>query len=182
METVRIIGFDEDIKPGSGYVALEEGVYEFVYCGYTQGNTNPKNGGESYPTGIAKLRARNLLSGEEIDTEESFTMTEKYEWKLSAFWKSLGASEHILENGSKKVKQGWNSMVGQHGVFEVIKTKDKNGKLRENGEPVFYMNKNFIEPDKAPEAIQMWKSKKPTEQTPAPAQPAQSKPSWSTGW
>lgn len=175
MDENRIIGFDEDVE-AKAFVSLDEGLYQFTYCGYAQGNTNPRDGGMSYPTGIAKLKAVNVVTNEEIDTEESFIMTTKYEWKLSQFWKSLGAQERQNPNGKKTVPQGWNSMQGQRGYFEVTKTADKNGKKRDDGTPVTYTNKTFIDPVKVPEVMEKWKNKGQAVQ----AQPAPQTQSW--GW
>lgn len=159
----RIIGFDEEVE-ASSYVALEEGLYRFTYCGYTQGNTNPRYGGESFPTVIAKLKAMSVADGLEVETEETFIMTTKWQWKLGQFWKSLGAEERQTPDGRKKVPQGWKSMVGRKGYFEVVKVKSKDGTKT-------YTNKNFIEPSKVQDTQEKWAKKA---QEPAKA--------WSQGW
>lgn len=199
MTEERIISFDEDVE-ASSFVILDEGLYQFAYCGYTQGNTNPKDGGQSFPTAIAKLKVRNAVSGEEFDAEEIFIMSSKWQWKLSQFWKSLGAQERQLPNGKKSVPQGWNTMVGQRGYFEVTKsvsTKDASKT---------YTNKNFIEPEKVQEHCEKWgvaypgqattwvqpQAVQPTQTWNQPAQqqswnqpaqaPAQQTNNWSQGW
>lgn len=175
MTDERIIGFDEEVE-SKAYVALDEGIYMFTYLGYTSGNTNAQNGGTSYPTGIAKLKAQNVVTGDEIDTEETFIMTTKWERKLSQFWKSLGSQEIERPDGTKSVRQGWSSMVGQRGYFEVTKTQAKDGRKRDDGTPVVYTNKNFVDPSKVHDKIEQWKNKAMN------AQPAQPAPKQSWGW
>lgn len=152
----RILSFDEDVEV-SEYVRLDEGVYEFTYCGYTEGNTNPKDGGVSYPTAIIKMNARNAITGDELETDETIIMTTKWQWKLSQLWLSLGCEEYQDERGNKKVKSGWRSAVGRRGYFEV--TENAGKKLKDDGTPVMYRNKKFLAPSEVQEAITTWRAK-----------------------
>lgn len=172
----RIIGFTEEVEESS-FVTLDEGLYEFIYCGYTTGNTNPKDGGQSYPTAIAKLKANNVFTGEVIDTTETFIMTDRWQWKLAQFWKSLGCEERMKPDGKKTVLQGWESKVSCKGYFEATKSK-KAGAEKE------YVNKSFIEPDMVMKKKEEWSKKNAfTTPTPAPAQTAQpTTNTWSKGW
>lgn len=170
MNEEKIIGFDDEVEV-KDFVALDEGVYKFTYCGYTKGNTNPRDGGISYPTGIAKLKLENVMTGEVLESDETFIMTQKWMWKLTQFWKSLGAKERQTPDGKKTVQQGWNSMVGQRGYLEVTKTPAKDGRKKEDGTPVVYTNKNFIEPEKVNEVMEKYKAKE---------QPKEKAQSW--GW
>ena len=172
-----IIGFDEDVEPGTGFQQLEEGLYEFTYCGYTQGNTQPKDGGQSFPTAVVKLKAKNAFTGEETETSETIIMTTKWQWKMAQLWKSLGCEEYQRTDGSKRVKSGWNSAIGRHGYFEVTKSTPKDGRKHDDGTPVVYTNKNFVEPEKVAEVTEKWR-KKFDQSAPQP-QPAQT--TWNTG-
>lgn len=180
MNEERIISLDEDVE-ASSFVILDEGLYQFTYCGYAQGNTNPKDGGQSFPTAIAKLKVRNVLTGVETDAEETFIMTTKWQWKLSAFWRSLGMQERQSPSGKKTVPQGWKTMIGQRGWFEVTKSASKDGSKT-------YTNKNFIEPEKVQEYCEKWGFIQPTQGNAwTPSQPAQNQQvpasnSWSQGW
>ncbi len=176
MNEERIIGFDEEVS-ASTYVELDEGIYQFEYCGYTTGNTNPQNGGQSFPTGIAKLKAKNIANGQEIEVTETFIMSSKWMWKLSNFWKSLGAQEHQSPTGEKTVPQGWKTMVGQRGYFEAVKSPSKDGTKT-------YTNKNFIAPADVQTTVDKWKLNHPQAAVyqPAPAPQPQSNSWGSQGW
>lgn len=177
----RIIGFDEDVEPGSGFVQLDEGLYEFTYCGYTQGNTQPRDGGQSFPTAVVKLQAKNVFTGEESETSETFIMTTKWQWKMAQLWKSLSCEEYQRADGTKRVKSGWTSAVGRRGFFEVTKTAPKDGRKHDDGTPVMYTNKNFIEPAKAAEVTEKWRKKFGQNSGQPVQQPQPAQASWNAG-
>lgn len=171
----RALSFEEDVEPSS-FVQLDEGVYKFEYCGYSQGNTQPRDGGQSFPTAIVSMKARNVLTGEEMDVTETFTMSTKWQWKLSQFWKSLGSQEYQAPDGKMKVKQGWNSMIGKRGWFEVTRSVGK--KAREDGTFPEYTNKTFLEPEKVDAAIEKYSKQNNPYQQPAQPAPQQTTPTW----
>lgn len=158
MNEVYEIGFDEEVE-ASSFVRLEEGFYRFTYCGYSVGHTTSNDGGPTFKTGIAKLKVYNLFTKEEFDTEETFIMNSKLLWKISQFWLSLGAQKKKNAAGKDVVPQGWESMISFRGYMEVVKTKDKNGRTDDSGNPIYYTNKNFIAPENVEAVQKKWAQK-----------------------
>lgn len=165
MDDYTIIGLETEVED-NGFQAMEDGLYEFEYAGFNQGNHEPTaSDNHSYPTVILQLKARNVTTGAEYKTTETLKMIQKFQWKISRFFASLGATPNPATG---KIKPGWNSDIGKRGYF----VAETSTFTRNDGKEGSYQNKTFLAPaDVAAEKAKRGISAGPV--TPQPvAQPA----------
>lgn len=163
MDDYTIIGLETEVED-NGYQAMEDGLYEFEYAGFTQGNHEPTQADpHSYPTVILQLKARNVATGQECKASETLKMIKKFQWKVSRFFASLGA---VPNPATGKIKPGWSSDIGKRGYFMATTNTFK----RNDGKEGSYQNKDFLSPaDAAAEKAKLTSAAAP-ESAPAQSQ------------
>ena len=98
---------------GNGYVLLDEGDYDFTVTGFERGRHN----------GSAKIPACNkAIVTLSIDTpngvaeiKENFILYKTLEWKISAFFRSLGLKKH-----GERLTMDWDHVLGAAGRAHII--------------------------------------------------------------
>lgn len=168
----EVIGFDEEVE-GSSFQQLPDGLYLYTYLGYITGNhAADQYDDHNYPTAIVKLKLENAETHEEFETQETFKMIKKAQWKIHRFFESMG----IVKNPETgKIKPAWQSGIGRTGAVELETSEFK----KNDGTTGKYQQKNFLTAEAYEEKLKAKKATQPTQpqQNAAQTQPNQ----WNTG-
>lgn len=125
----------EDDSEGGQAVILEEGDYEFEVTEFTRGRFN---GSTKIP---ACNRAELVLT---IKTDkgnalcwENLLLVAKLEWKMSAFFRSIGQKEH-----GQKLKPDWSKVLGAKGKahFKPEEYTTNSGETRKKNTLTHYID------------------------------------------
>ena len=110
----NILDWDSTIEDdGTGFVLLEEGDYDFTVTGFERGRHN----------GSAKIPACNkaivTLSIETpngvAEIKENLILYKTMEWKISAFFRSLGMKKH-----GERLVMDWDKVLGAAGRAHIV--------------------------------------------------------------
>ncbi len=134
----EVISMEEEVVDNS-FQPLPDGIYEFKYLGYTNGNHSPDKYDEhSYPTVICDLEVADGQGGSRM-MKETLKMIKKAQYKIAHFFISLGVQPNP-DTGT--VKPAWNSAIGQVGTVKL-----ETIKLRNSGND--YQTRTFLSPEDA---------------------------------
>lgn len=109
-------GWDDEIQRDDSYVLLPEGDYRFTVQKVERGRYSPKPGAKIPPCNQAAVTF--LVAGETLT--ENFILHSKMEWKLSAFYASIG-----MKAQGEKVRMNWPGVVGRSGFCRITIEKYK---------------------------------------------------------
>lgn len=125
----------EDDSEGGAVVILDEGDYDFEVREFTRTRYQ----------GSAKVPACNKAELVlEVKTDdgtalcwENLLMVKKLEWKMSAFFRSIGQKKH-----GEKLKPNWNAVIGAKGRahFKPEEYTNKDGEIRKKNVLVRYID------------------------------------------
>ena len=110
----NILDWDSAIEDdGQGFVLLDEGDYDFTVTGFERGRHN----------GSAKIPACNkAIVTLSIDTpngvaeiKENLILYKTMEWKISAFFRSLGMKKH-----GERLVMDWDKVLGAAGRAHIV--------------------------------------------------------------
>lgn len=119
IEAGRELEWDEEVKKGSEFIVLPEGIYNFRVESFEPGKS--KGTGNIPPCKMAIIKIR-IFNGEQSTlVTEYFTLWSTLEWKISEFFESIGVKE---VNG--KFPQKWKEAPGSTGRCNVIVEKYKD--------------------------------------------------------
>lgn len=112
--TDRILDWDSAIEDdGNGFVLLPEGDYEFVVSGFERGQ---HNGSANIPRCPKAILTLSITSPEGVvQLKQDLFLCGKMEWKIAAFFRSLGLKKH----GERLVPQ-WDKVQGEAGHAHVV--------------------------------------------------------------
>lgn len=132
---------DED----SGFRLLEEGTYPFIVTGLERSRFEGSDKMAPCPKAIVSL-AVILPDGTMPPLEESLLLNSKMAFKVSQFFKSIGAP---VDPETRKVRIDWNGIEGKEGMAKVgIRTYAK----RDGSEGKANQVERFLSPDEAAQA------------------------------
>ena len=138
MADVTLLDWDDEIENDgndSEFVVLESGDYKFSVAKFERGHYTPSASAKTPACNMAIVTLKISTSGGDCFIRENFPMASTMEWKISAFFRSIGMKQH-----GEKLKMDWQGAVGREGLARITKDPgEKNG--------VFFNHvKNFIDP------------------------------------
>ena len=121
MSDTRVFDWDDEIEYDGeerSYVVLEEGDYTFEVTKFERGHYTPSADAKTPSCNMAIVTLK--ISTEEGDAYilEKFPLASTMEWRISAFFRSIGLKKH-----GEKLKMKWNEAIGCKGRAHVTKTK-----------------------------------------------------------
>ena len=129
MENNADMGFefdwDSEIKNDSEFIVLPEGDYDFVVKGFERGR---HNGSEKLPPcnkAILKIEIGDG-QGKKVTIEHNLFLHSSCEWRLCAFFESIGARRH-----GEPLRMNWNNVVGAKGRCKVYVDEFKSNRTGE---------------------------------------------------
>ena len=109
-----ILDWDSAIEDdGQGFVLLDEGDYEFTVTGLERGRHNGSAKIPACNKAILTLSVETSTGVAQIKT--SLLLYKSVEWKLSAFFRSIGMKKH-----GERLVMDWNRVLGATGMAHFI--------------------------------------------------------------
>lgn len=110
----NIMDWDSAIEDdGQGFVLLEEGDYEFTVTGFERGR---HNGSAKIPACNKAILTLSVDSPSGVaEIKESLILYKTMEWKISAFFRSIGMKKH-----GERLVMDWDHVLGATGRAHVI--------------------------------------------------------------
>ena len=134
---VMLLDWDDEIENDGGgeFVTLEEGDYDFTVVKFERGHYTPSKTAKTPACNQAEMTLKIESDNGECFIKENFPMASTMEWKISAFFRSIG-----MKQRGEKLRMDWQGAVGEKGRAHI--TKDPGTK---NG--VYFNNvERFIDP------------------------------------
>lgn len=123
-DEIKILDWDDEIENdgNGGFITLEEGDYNFEVFKFERGHYTP--GPDSKIPACNQAIITLKISTKEGDAFviERFPLASNMEWKLSAFFRSIGLKKH-----GEKLKMKWNESIGCKGKAHITKTEGSKG-------------------------------------------------------
>lgn len=119
-EEVKVFDWDDDILDDGAqqtFVTLEEGDYEFEVTKFERGHYTPKAGAKTPACNQANITLKVSTENGDCFIQEKFPLASTMEWKISAFFRSIGLKQH-----GEKLKMSWNDALGRKGKAHITKT------------------------------------------------------------
>jgi len=112
--------WDSEISRESEFVLLPDGEYEFTVTNMERQRFDGSD--KMAPCPMAKVTLEVLSRDGNVTISDRLLLNSKLEWKLSAFFGSIGQKKH-----GDKLKMNWGAVVGSTGHAK-IGTREYNGK------------------------------------------------------
>ena len=140
-EEVKVFDWDDEIVNDgneTAFVTLEPGDYDFEVVKFERGTFTPKAGGKTPACNQAIVTLKISTDKGDCFIQDKFPMASTMEWKISAFFRSIGMKKH-----GEALKMDWNGSIGESGRATITKTKGEK-------QDVFFNNiKTYLDPVKA---------------------------------
>lgn len=110
----NIMGWDDVIEDdGNGFVLLEEGDYDFTVTGFERGR---HNGSAKIPACNKAIITLSIDSPQGVvEIKENLILYKTMEWKISAFFRSLGLKKH-----GERLTMDWDHVLGAAGRAHIV--------------------------------------------------------------
>lgn len=119
-EEIKVFDWDDEIEDDGeqySFVTLEEGDYEFEVIKFERGHYTPKAGAKTPACNQANITLKIETKDGDCYITENFPLAATMEWKISAFFRSIGLKKH-----GEKLSMKWNETIGLKGKAHVTKT------------------------------------------------------------
>ena len=137
-EEVMIFDWDDEIQDDGEqkvFVTLEEGDYDFEVTKFERGHYTPKANAKTPACNQANMTLKIHTDNGDCFITENFPLASTMEWKISAFFRSIGLKKH-----GEKLQMKWADAIGLKGRAHITKTAGKK-------ENTFFNNVGyFIDP------------------------------------
>lgn len=120
MEETKVFDWDDEIQDDGSqqeFITLEEGDYEFEVYKFERGHYTPKSGAKTPACNQANVTLKITTDAGDTYVTERFPLASTMEWKISAFFRSIGLKKH-----GEKLKMQWNEAIGLKGRAHIVKT------------------------------------------------------------
>lgn len=124
------LDWDSEISAESDFSPIKDGKYAFEVVGFERGYYDPQPGSKMIACHTADLRLR--LVGEQGpvgELRQRLFMTKKMEWRLSAFFVSIGQKKK-----GEPFAPNWQKIIGSQGMCEVVRRMNKDGSTSDYSE------------------------------------------------
>ena len=110
----NIMGWDDVIEDdGNGFILLEEGDYDFTVTGFERGR---HNGSAKIPACNKAIITLSIDSPQGVaEIKENLILYKTMEWKISAFFRSLGLKKH-----GERLTMDWDHVLGAAGRAHIV--------------------------------------------------------------
>lgn len=110
----NIMGWDDVIEDdGNGFILLEEGDYDFTVSGFERGR---HNGSAKIPACNKAIITLSIDSPQGVaEIKENLILYKTMEWKISAFFRSLGLKKH-----GERLTMDWDHVLGAAGRAHIV--------------------------------------------------------------
>lgn len=137
-DEVMIFDWDDEIQDDGEqkvFVTLEEGDYDFEVTKFERGHYTPKANAKTPACNQANMTLKVHTDNGDCFITENFPLASTMEWKISAFFRSIGLKKH-----GEKLQMKWTDAIGLKGRAHITKTAGKK-------ENTFFNNVGyFIDP------------------------------------
>jgi len=120
-----LLEWDDDVQGGDEYIILPDGDYNFEVTAFERQRYSPKEDSKIPACNQAVLKIKIETSEGVCVITYNLFLVKKMEWKISEFFRSIGASE----NAEGKIRMDWNSVFGATGRAK-IGSREYNGETR----------------------------------------------------
>lgn len=138
MNEVKVLDWDDEIEDDGAqrdFVTLEEGDYEFEVVKFERGHYTPGPDAKTPACNQANITLMVATDQGDCFIKENFPLASTMEWKISAFFRSIGLKKH-----GEKLKMRWQDSIGCTGKAHITKREG-------NKEGVYFNNVGyFIDP------------------------------------
>lgn len=136
MSDIVLFDWEDEIeKDGedTSFVILEPGDYDFEVSKYERGRYTPSESAKTPPCNQVEVTLCIQTSKGTAYIKDRFPLASTFEWKLSAFFRSIGLKKH-----GEKLKMEWDKAVGLKGRAKIIKVEgNKEGLYFNNVDKYF---------------------------------------------
>lgn len=143
-EETKVFDWDDEIEydgEDKSFVIVEEGDYEFEVYKFERAHYTPRAGAKTPACNEADITLKITTEEGECYVTDKFPLSSTMEWKISAFFRSIGLKKH-----GEKLKMKWQESIGCKGKAHITKTSG----TKDN---VFFNNvRNYIDPPVETEA------------------------------
>lgn len=110
---------DEIVNEGGEFTLLPEGDYDFTVEKFER--ARHEGSAKVPPCNMAKITFTIWGENDKFEVTENFFLCNKFEWKLSQFFLSLGLKKH-----GEPLRMNWNAVTGKRGKCHVYVNSYKN--------------------------------------------------------
>lgn len=125
MSDVTILDWDDEIEndgEGGSFVTLEEGDYDFTVNKFERGHYTPSATAKTPACNQAEITLKISTDAGDAYVMDRFPLASSMEWKISAFFRSIGMKKH-----GERLKMDWKGSIGQSGKVHITKTAGSKG-------------------------------------------------------
>lgn len=119
-EDIKLFDWDDEILEDGAqqnFVTLEEGDYPFTVEKFERGHYTPSANAKTPACNQANITLKVTTAEGACFIVERFPLASTMEWKISAFFRSIGLKQH-----GEKLKMSWNDAIGRSGKAHITKT------------------------------------------------------------
>ena len=142
-EDVKVFDWDDEIVNDGNeteFVTLEPGDYDFTVVKFERGTFTPKPGGKTPACNQAIVTLKISTDKGDCFIQDKFPMASTMEWKISAFFRSIGMKKH-----GEPAKVDFDKLIGSKGRCHVTeRTYTKQDGTEGRGNNIG----NYLEPPK----------------------------------
>ena len=120
MEEAKVFDWDDEIEfdgEDRSFVTVEEGDYEFEVTKFERSHYTPKSGAKTPACNQADITMVIHTKDGDCYVTDHFPLASTMEWKISAFFRSIGLKKH-----GEKLKMKWQEAIGRKGKAHITKT------------------------------------------------------------
>lgn len=120
-EETKVFDWDDEVEfdgEERSFVTLEEGDYEFEVTKFERGHYTPGAGAKTPSCNQANMTLKVETENGEAYIIDRFPLASTMEWKISAFFRSVGLKKH-----GEKLKMKWQESIGLKGRAHITKTE-----------------------------------------------------------
>lgn len=120
-EKTKVFDWDDEIQDdgeGVSFVTLEEGDYDFEVTKFERSHYTPSDKAKTPACNQANMTIKISIDGGECFIVDKFPLASTMEWKISAFFRSVGLKKH-----GERLKMQWQESIGLKGKAHITKTE-----------------------------------------------------------
>lgn len=120
MDEVKVFDWDDEIEydgEDRSFVTLEEGDYDFTVSKFERSTYTPKAGAKTPSCNQADITLKIETEDGDCYITDKFPLAATMEWKISAFFRSIGLKKH-----GEKLQMKWKDAIGCTGRAHITKT------------------------------------------------------------
>lgn len=123
-DEAKVFDWDDEIEydgEDRSFVTVEEGDYDFEVVKFERSHYTPKAGAKTPACNQADVTLKIATDEGDCYVTDRFPLATTMEWKISAFFRSIGLKHH-----GERLKMKWNEAIGCTGRAHITKTKGNN--------------------------------------------------------